>query len=182
MMHEVTFAGFGGQGVLLAGRLLAYAGMLAGKEVSWFPAYGPEMRGGTASCSTIIADGEIGSPIVTKPTALVVMNAPSLDKFEAAVRPGGVLIINSSLIERQSARMDIQVYYVPMNEIATECGNIRFLNMIALGALAGATQIVDKSFLQKVLEKQFGSKPGVAEANMDAATRGAQCVAEQSAN
>ena len=117
MTHEVTFAGFGGQGVLLAGRLLAYAGMIAGKEVSWFPADGPEMRGGTASCSTVIADEEMGSPIVTKPTALVVMNAPSLDKYEPTVCPGGVLIINSSLIERQSIRTDIQVHYVRMNEI-----------------------------------------------------------------
>lgn len=176
MAHEVLFAGFGGQGVLLAGRLLTYAGMIAGKEVSWFPAYGPEMRGGTASCSTIISDEEIGSPIVSKPTALVVMNAPSLDKFESSVRPGGVLIVNSSLIERQSTRTDIKVYYVPMNDIALECGNARFLNMVALGALIGATGAVDTSFLQKVFEKQFGTKPGVAEANMNAARRGAHCV------
>ncbi len=178
MAHEVIFAGFGGQGVLLAGRLLTYAGMIAGKEVSWIPAYGPEMRGGTASCSVIIADEEIGSPIVTKPSALVAMNAPSLDKFEGSVRPGGVLIVNSSLIERQATRSDINVHYVPMNEIALQCGNSRFLNMVALGALVGATSSIPTGFLQKVFDKQFGNKPGVAEANMAAAMRGAACVTD----
>lgn len=176
MAHEILFAGFGGQGVLLAGRLLTYAGMIAGKEVSWIPAYGPEMRGGTASCSVIIDDGEIGSPIVTKPSALVAMNAPSLHKFEKSVRPGGVVIVNSSLVEEQVTRSDIKVHYVPMNDIALSCGNVRFLNMVALGALVGATSAVDTSFLQKVFDKQFGSKPGVAEGNLHAAMCGAQCV------
>lgn len=175
MTHEIVFAGFGGQGVLLAGRLLTYAGMIAAKKVSWIPAYGPEMRGGTASCSVIVSENEIGSPIVNKPSALVVMNLPSMDKFEETVKTGGLMIVNSSLIAKKAYRDDITVYYVPMNDIALECGNVRFLNMVALGALVGATGIPDKKFLQDALNKQFGAKPGVPEANMTAISRGIEC-------
>lgn len=178
-MHEVIFAGFGGQGVLLAGKMLAYAGMMEGKEVSWIPAYGPEMRGGTAFCSTIIADEEIGSPIVTKPNALVVLNGPSLDRFESSVLPGGVLIINNSLIERKSTRTDIKVYYVPMNDIAIEFGNVRYLNMVALGALVEATGAIGNEAMEKIFIKQFGKHEGAVEANMRAAKRGEECIAAQ---
>ncbi len=176
MEHEILFAGFGGQGVLLAGRMLVYAGMMAGKEVSWIPAYGPEQRGGTASCSVIISDEPVGCPIVTKPSALVVLNEPSLDRFEAAVRPGGVLIINSSLVRRKCMRTDVEAFYVPMNDIAAECGNVRYLNMIALGSLACAIAAVPDEFLQKAFVKQFGGKPGMVEANRQAAMIGAQCI------
>ena len=175
MTHEIVFAGFGGQGVLLAGKLLAYAGMIADKKVSWIPAYGPEMRGGTASCSVIVSENAIGSPIVNKPSALVVMNLPSMDKFEETVKPGGVMIVNSSLIAKKAYRNDITVHYVPMNDIALECGNVRFLNIVALGALAGSADILPEEFLQIAFENQFGSKPGMPEANMTALRKGIEC-------
>jgi Pyruvate ferredoxin/flavodoxin oxidoreductase. len=115
MIEQVIMAGFGGQGVMSMGQLLAYSGMLEGKNVSWLPSYGPEMRGGTANCNVIVSDDEIGSPIVTEATAVIAMNLPSLDKFEHSVMPGGTLIINSSLIERKCSRTDIDVFiFLPM--------------------------------------------------------------------
>ena len=123
MSHEMILAGFGGQGVMLMGQILAYAGMLEEKQVSWFPAYGPEMRGGTANCAVIISDEPVGAPNVSEPGVVVVMNGPSLDKFEPMVKKGGVLIINSSLISREATRADIKVFKVPSNEIAAELGN-----------------------------------------------------------
>ena len=176
MTHEVLCAGFGGQGVLLIGRLVTYAGMLAGKEVSWMPAYGPEMRGGTASCSVIISEEEVGSPVVTRPTVLVAMNKPSLDKFEPAVQPGGVVIVNKSLIEDSGNRDDLNVYYVPLNELALEAGNVRYANMIALGALIGATDMVSLDAVRDTLVKHFAEKPEVIEANIEAVMRGMQFV------
>lgn len=134
MIEQVIMAGFGGQGVMSMGQLLAYSGMLEGKNVSWLPSYGPEMRGGTANCNVIVSDDEIGSPIVTEATAVIAMNLPSLDKFEHSVMPGGTLIINSSLIERKCSRTDIDVFYIPANEIADELGNNRVANMVMLGA------------------------------------------------
>lgn len=174
MTHEVLFAGFGGQGVLLIGRLLTYAGMLAGKEVSWMPAYGPEMRGGTASCSVIISEEAIGSPVVMTPSVLVAMNKPSLDRFEPAMQPGGMVIVNRSLIDSPVKRTDVKVFYVPMNELALEVGNARQANIVALGALIGATGIVGLESMQDALTKNFGHKPGVVEANMQAIMRGIQ--------
>lgn len=176
MTNEVLFAGFGGQGVLLIGRMLTYAGMLEGKEVSWIPAYGPEMRGGTASCSVIVSEEEIGSPVVTKPTALVAMNKPSLDKFEPAVRPGGVVIVNKSLIGESVKRNDLNVYYVPLNELAMKGDNIRHANMVALGALIGATNIVDLNYLKDAFAKNFAKNPEVVEPNMQAIMRGVEFV------
>ncbi len=178
MEHEVMFAGFGGQGVLLAGRMLVYAGMLAGKEVSWMPSYGPEMRGGTASCSTVISDEPIGCPVVTKPSAMVVMNEPSLERFERTVRQGGVLIINSSLVKQKAARSDIRTYYVPMNDLAESCGDLHLANMVALGALVEATQAVPEAFLQQAITKHFAGKPEVAKKEWRAVALGGGCVAE----
>jgi 2-oxoglutarate ferredoxin oxidoreductase subunit gamma len=142
MIEQVIMAGFGGQGVMSMGQLLAYSGMLEGKNVSWLPSYGPEMRGGTANCNVIVSDDEIGSPIVTEATAVIAMNLPSLDKFEHSVMPGGTLIINSSLIERKCSRTDIDVFYIPANEIADELGNNRVANMVMLGAYLKKTGIV----------------------------------------
>jgi 2-oxoglutarate ferredoxin oxidoreductase subunit gamma len=176
MTNELLFAGFGGQGVLLIGRMLTYAGMLAGKEVSWIPSYGPEMRGGTASCSVIVSDEAIGSPVVTKPNVLVAMNKPSLDKFESAVQPGGVVIVNRSLIEEPVKRHDLQVYYVPLNELALEGGSLRHANMVALGALIGATDIVELDFLKNTFVKNFAKKPEAVELNMQAVRRGVEFV------
>lgn len=135
MQTEIVIAGFGGQGVLFAGQLLSFAAMDYGKEVTWFPSYGPEMRGGTANCMVIIADEEIGSPQVRNPKAAIVMNLPSLEKYEDLVPPGGVLIANASLINRGVKRDDIESVVIPGNEIAEELGNKRLLNVVMLGAL-----------------------------------------------
>lgn len=135
MQTEVIFAGFGGQGVLFAGQVLAFAAMDAGHDVTWMPSYGPEMRGGTANCTVVIADEEIGSPTIKHPKAAVVMNLPSLDKFEPLVAPGGILIVNSSLVNRDPTRTDITWVMVPAQEIAEMIGPRRLLNMVMLGAL-----------------------------------------------
>ena len=135
MQTEVIFAGFGGQGVLFSGQVLAFAAMDAGHDVTWMPSYGPEMRGGTANCTVVIADEEIGSPTVKNPTAAVVMNLPSLDKFEPLVTSGGVLIVNSSLVNRDPTRSDVNWLMIPAQEIAESIGPRRLLNMVMLGAL-----------------------------------------------
>jgi 2-oxoglutarate ferredoxin oxidoreductase subunit gamma len=135
MQTEVIFSGFGGQGALFAGQVLAFAAMDAGYDVTWMPSYGPEMRGGTANCTVVIADEEIGSPTVKHPTAAVVMNLPSLDKFEPLVAPSGVLIVNSSLVNRDPIRTNITWLMIPAQEIAETIGPRRLLNMVMLGAL-----------------------------------------------
>ncbi len=142
MEHAVIIAGFGGQGVILAGKILAQAGMDHGLQVTWLPSYGPEMRGGTANCTVILSEDPVGSPIVDEPTGLVAMNLPSLDKFEASVAPQGTIIVNASLIERTTTRDDVTCIRVPLNEMAEEVGNPRTINMIALGAFVQATGIV----------------------------------------
>lgn len=134
MLEEIIIAGFGGQGVMSMGQLLAYAGMKEGKNVSWLPSYGPEQRGGTANCAVVISDEEIGSPVVTSPSAAFVLNDPSFDKFEPRVQPGGLLIVNSSLVTRVSVRDDISIIEVRATEMANELGNSRVANMIMLGS------------------------------------------------
>lgn len=135
MQTEIMLAGFGGQGILFAGQLLAYAMMDEGYEVTWIPSYGPEMRGGTANCTVIIADDEIGSPTVRNPQAALVFNLPSLDKYEPLVVSGGILIANASLINRDFVRSDIDGLTIPANEIAESLGEKRLLNMVMMGAL-----------------------------------------------
>ena len=135
MNQEMIFAGFGGQGVMLMGQILSYAGMMEEQQVSWFPAYGPEMRGGTANCSVIIGDEAVGTPIVTEPQVVVAMNLPSLDKFEPHLAAGGILLINSSLIERSAKRSDVKALLVPCNDIAKELGNPKVANMEWLARL-----------------------------------------------
>ncbi len=142
MQQEVIVAGFGGQGVLFAGKLLAYTAMEVGKEVTWIPSYGPEMRGGTANCTVVISDEEIGSAFVKNPTAVIAMNKPSLDKFEKLVAPGGVLVVNSSMVDRPVERTDITVVSLPANEIAEEIGSSKSVNMVVLGALLGNLDLV----------------------------------------
>ena len=177
MLEQNLFAGFGGQGVLLMGQLLAYAGMLEDKYVSWLPAYGPEMRGGTANCSVNISDEPIGSPVVSKATAVVAMNRPSLDKFESVVQTGGVLFINSSIIDRESARDDIQVYYVPCNDIAEELGNARVANMVMLGAYIAKTKCVDIENIIEALRYKLGEKKEhLIPVNREALLRGAAAI------
>lgn len=153
MVHEFIMAGFGGQGIMFIGQLLAYAGMMEGRKVSWLPSYGPEMRGGTANCCVVISDEEVCSPVVTEPTSLVVMNQPSLDRFEPAVRPGGLLVLNSSLIGRAPRRTDLRVMEVPANRIAGDLGSDRVANMVVLGALVKCTGAVRVESLRRALWK-----------------------------
>jgi 2-oxoglutarate ferredoxin oxidoreductase subunit gamma len=148
MQTEIIFSGFGGQGALFAGQMLAFAAMDAGHDVTWMPSYGPEMRGGTANCTVVIADEEIGSPTVKHPKAAVVMNLPSLDKFEPLITPGGVLIVNSSLVDRDPTRKDITWLMIPAQEIAELIGPRRLLNMVMLGALINKLPILTMNELK----------------------------------
>jgi 2-oxoglutarate ferredoxin oxidoreductase subunit gamma len=172
MQDDLIIAGFGGQGVLLVGKMLAYAGMADGKEVSWLPSYGPEMRGGTCNCTVVIGDRPVGSPVVQHPRALLAMNLPSLDKFEPLVKPGGLIVVNTSLINREPARADVRVVRVPANEIALELGNPRGANMVALGAYLGATRVVSLDAVENLVRETFAGKPKVIEANLAALKRG----------
>lgn len=180
MLNEkVICAGFGGQGVMSMGQLLTYAGMLENKQVSWLPSYGPEMRGGTANCNVMISEQPIGSPVITKDaTAAIVMNLPSLDKFESNVAPGGLVIVNSSLIPKKVAREDVKAFYVPANEIAGELGNIKAANMVILGAyLEVSGYPVSIASIVEALKKVFGSsKAHLIPMNEDALRRGAESV------
>jgi len=176
MQREVTFAGFGGQGIMTAGKLLALAGMAEGKEVCWIPSYGPEMRGGTAYCTVVVADRLIGSPIVNTPENVVVFNRPSLDKFGAKVRPNGLLMINESLIDVTSDRKDIEVVRIRFNDIALAHKSGRSLNLVALGAFIARTGMVSLEAQRAVLKSEFGKKGNVLaevtavfEAGVDAA-------------
>jgi len=154
MRYDVLIAGFGGQGVLLAGNLLSYAAMDEGKNVSYFPSYGVEKRGGAATCTVVIADGAVGSPVVGSPSALLTLNQSSLERFGMRVRPGGVCVVNSSLADAASLkRDDIDIVAIAMNEIATELGDPRMVNMIALGAYIALTGAVGIVSLDNALKK-----------------------------
>ena len=173
-MTEIRFSGFGGQGVLFAGQILAFAGMDAGKEVTWIPSYGPEMRGGTANCTVLIADEEIGSPVVRHPKAVVVMNLPSLDKYEPVLPEGGVLIINASLVNRGTTRSDITALSVPANEIAEKIGNKRLTNMVLLGALLEKLPVLSISALEEALKNHLPERHRkLLPANLEALKLGA---------
>lgn len=175
MAHqEIIFAGFGGQGILSMGKFLAYAGMDEELNVSWLPSYGPEMRGGTANCSVILTNENIGSPIVTDATAVVVMNRPSLDKFENVVVPNGLLIVDSDLVTRDVNRDDITVIRIPAQTIAEQLGSKKISNMILLGALIEKTNIVPMEALLKAL-KEHG-KAQFYDLNKAALEKGAEVV------
>jgi len=176
MQSEVMFAGFGGQGILLSAKILAYAGMEEGKEVAWVPSYGPEMRGGTAYCTVVISDRPIGSPIIRNPLHLVAMNRPSLEKFAPMVKPGGVIMINSSLISINSGRSDIDELIVPANDIAKKLGNIRSLNIVALSAFVARSKVVDFDILRKCVKKEFSKKEKLIPINMKAVTAGGEAA------
>lgn len=165
MTHKIVCAGFGGQGVLSIGTMLAYSAMLEGKEVSWLPSYGPEMRGGTANCSVIISEEPVASPIVTKPDVLIVMNTPSLAKFEDAVVPGGTIIVNSSLIDKKVTRTDVKVYYVPANERAQELGTARAANIYILGVLNRVCGILKHESVREGIAYNFKNKPKLVPLN-----------------
>jgi 2-oxoglutarate ferredoxin oxidoreductase subunit gamma len=156
--QEIIIAGFGGQGILSAGRLLAYAGMLENKNVSWLPSYGPEMRGGTANCHVIISDEPIGSPILNSATTLIVMNGPSLEKFENLVVEGGIILTDSSLVEPGPKRKDVDVFEIPATKMASDMGNLTYANIILLGKLIARTGIVSKENFEVALKKILPAK------------------------
>ena len=158
MMKEFIFAGFGGQGMLLIGKFLAMACMLDGKHVSWLPSYGPEMRGGTANCSVIVSDEEIGSPLIENPDVVVAMNLPSLDKFESTVKPGGLLVINSSIIDRKSTRDDVTVVYCDANRLAESVNNPKGANVAILGAMLAKCDIVDNDKMIEAIRIELGER------------------------
>lgn len=158
MQTEIIFAGFGGQGILFSGQLLAYAAMDAGKEVTWIPSYGPEMRGGTANCTVIIADEEIGSPTVRNPRAALAFNLPSLDKYESQVISSGVLVANASLINRSFNRTDLETVMIPANEIAEELGEKRMTNMVMMGALLAKLPVLPVEAIEQALDDHMPAR------------------------
>lgn len=176
--QKVICAGFGGQGVMSLGQLLAYAGMIEGKEVSWMPSYGPEMRGGTAYCCVNVSEQPIGSPLITNDaTCAIVMNLPSFKRFEPLVIPGGDLLINSSLIDITSNRDDIHVHYIPANEEAMTCGNVKMANMVMLGSYLALTGIVEHASVITAFKKVFGTKANrILKQNKEALKRGADHI------
>ena len=178
MENKVICAGFGGQGVMSMGQLLAYAGMIEDKHVSWLPSYGPEMRGGTANCGVTVSDEEIGSPIITNDADIaIVMNLPSLIKFEKDVKPGGKIFINSSLIEKKVERTDIEAYYIDANKIAADIGNIKAANLVMLGAVLKSTPIVDIESILEAFKKVFGpSKEKFIPQNREALIKGGESI------
>ena len=167
---QYLFAGFGGQGILFSGKLLAYKGLTDGKNVSWLPSYGPEMRGGTASCSVIISDDAVGSPIVSKPDVLIAMNLPSLDKYEDTVASGGMIFVDSSLIERKVKRDDVKVFYIPATKLASDNGIAKLANIILMGkVLAETNGFVNEESVNNALKKVISAKHSdMLEVNLNA--------------
>jgi 2-oxoglutarate ferredoxin oxidoreductase subunit gamma len=176
MQSEVMFAGFGGQGILLSAKILAHAGMEQGFEVGWIPSYGPEMRGGTAYCTVVIADKPIGSPIIRNPKHLVAMNRPSLEKFAPVVKPGGVILINSSLISIGSNRPDVDELAIPVNDIATAVGSLKSANIVALAAFVARSGIVDSEILRECIREEFAAKAKLIPLNMKAFDEGVKAA------
>lgn len=176
MQTEVRFAGFGGQGILLAGKFFAEAAMEEGKQVAWIPSYGPEMRGGTAYCTVVVADHLIGSPIVNTPCHLVAMNRPSLEKFAPETRTGGICLVNSSLIPITSGRDDLIEVLVPCNQIANDYGNPRGANMVVLGAFVTLSQVVSLETVEHIVRREFASKPKFIEGNVALVHLGAKAA------
>ena len=156
--HQIIIAGFGGQGLLFSGKVLAYAGLAEDRQLSWLPSYGPEMRGGTASCSVIISDTPVGSPIVSKPDVLIAMNLPSLDKYEDAVVSGGTIFVDSTLIERKVKRDDVTVHYIPATKLANDNGMPTLANMIIVGKILGAMNYFNDDGINGALAKVISAR------------------------
>lgn len=177
MSKDYIFAGFGGQGMLLIGKFLAMAGMLEGKKVSWLPSYGPEMRGGTANCTVIIADDQVGSPIAEYADTVIAMNLPSLDKFESKVKPGGLLVVNSSIVERKVQRDDIKVVYCDAFKIAADVNNPKGANVAILGAMLANDPIVSVDSMMEAIRVELGEKKAkFLEGNKQALLAGMESV------
>lgn len=177
MLEEIIIAGFGGQGVMSMGQLIAYAGMLEGKGVSWLPSYGPEQRGGTANCAVVVSDEPVGSPLVTNPSTAIVLNNPSFEKFEPLLRPGGILMINSSLVTRASNRSDIEIIELTATDMAADLGNAKVANMILLGAFIERTKVVSCDSIIESLKKVLSEeKHHLIEVNKEALNKGISLV------
>lgn len=171
--EEIIMAGFGGQGILFLGKVLAEVGLAIGQKVSWIPAYGPEMRGGTANCSVVISQNEIASPIVMEPDTLIAMNRPSVTKFEPTVKPGGTMIFNSSLIDTREFRSDIKTYAVPASEMAIELGNDKVANVIMAGAYARLSGVFSYDEVVSAFPRFIpSSKKDLFDINMSAFKKG----------
>lgn len=176
MMDKVIIAGFGGQGVMFLGKVLAYSGMDSDLELLWIPSYGPEMRGGTANCSVILSDEEINSPVIDFSDAAIVLNKPAYDKFAPRVKPGGILIVNSSLAELENIREDITVIQIPATDIANELGNPSIANMVCLGALIPYLNLADYEKVEKTMDKLTKKRPQLLEVNITAINKGMSFV------
>ncbi len=177
MAYEIVLAGFGGQGILFLGKLIAAAGMIENKQVSWIPSYGPEMRGGTANCSVVVSDRLIGSPVVPTPNVMVAMNRPSLEKFEPKIRPGGFLLINRTLIEVPHKRRDIEAVYLDITGIAAKIGNPRLANVVALGGLIARVPIVTHDAAVAALRMELsGKKAALLDLNLQALAAGQEAA------
>lgn len=180
MNESVIMSGFGGQGILLMGQLLCYAGMHEGMKVTWMPSYGPEMRGGTANCTVMLSPERIGSPVTRFPSSLVAMNKASLDKFESSIRPGGFLVINSSLVERTPQRNDLMLIRVPANKIAEEAGTLQVTNMAALGAYVEGRGAVSLESVLVALRRMIPEhRRELLAVNEEALRKGAEIAATQ---
>lgn len=173
MMDKILLAGFGGQGVMFIGKILAYAGMLDGREVCWIPSYGPEMRGGTANCSVIISDEEIHSPVIEYADCGIVLNRPSYEKFLPRIKPGGVLVVNSSLVSMDNKRDDIKTIPIAAGDIANEIGNAALANIVCLGALLPSLTMADMASVEKAMDAVVGKKkPELYDLNLTAIKKG----------
>lgn len=179
MHEEVIISGFGGQGTLFAGQLLTYTGMDEGWHVTWIPSYGPEMRGGTAHCIVIISDDDIGSPIIRQPTVAIVMNPPSMEKYEPLIKPGGLLVVNSTLVRARSQRDDMKTVYVPANELAAELGNVKMANVVLLGAMLGTREFLPIESVKRTLDEHIPERrKHIIEPNKRALDRGIRFARE----
>ena len=175
--RQFLFSGFGGQGILFAGKFLAYKGLTEDKQVSWLPSYGPEMRGGTANCSVILSDDPVGSPIVSKPDVLIVMNLPSLDKYENAVAPGGTIFVDSALIARKVKRTDVEVVYIPATQMAKDMNAVSLANMIILGAIVEKLKCVRYETVIEALKHTISArKANLLDLNLKAVEAGAKFI------
>ena len=173
MNKEILIAGFGGQGILFAGKFLAYEGLIEGKELSWLPSYGPEMRGGTANCSVILSDTPIGSPIVSNPDILIAMNLPSLDKYEKETKKEGQIFVDSALIERKVSRTDVEAFYIPATKLASDEGMTGLANMIMIGFMIKHTGICPLENIEKAMNKVVpAAKQHLFDSNMKAVNLG----------
>jgi len=179
MQSEIMFAGFGGQGILLMGEILAQAALKEGKEVAWIPSYGPEMRGGTAYCTVVISDRPIGSPVIKNPQHLLAMNRPSLEKFAPTVKPGGIILINSSLIPIESGRDDVDQIKINASDLAKELGNVRIANVLALSAFVARSKLVSFESAQEAVKNKLAKKKKLIPLNLEAMEKGKELALAQ---